>query len=100
MALTPQDVRRLAELARIDLSDEELTRLVPQLDVILDSVARVSQVAGDDIVPTSHAIAMTNVFREDQVVPSMDAEPVLAAAPARSQDRFRVPRILDEGMAS
>lgn len=96
MALTPDDVARLAGLARIEMSDEELARLAPQLDVILESVARVTEVAGPDIPPTSHALPLTNVFREDVVRESMTPEQVLAAAPAAEDDRFRVPRILDE----
>ena len=67
-----------------------------QLDVILGSVARVSEVAAADIPPTSHAVPMTNVYRADEVRPSLPREAVLAAAPAVEDDKFRVPRILDE----
>lgn len=96
MALTPQDVRRLGALARIDLTDEELDRLAPQLDVILEAVASVTEVATDDIPPTSHALPLTNVFRDDEVRPSLPQAAVLAAAPATEDGRFRVPRILTE----
>lgn len=96
MALTPDDVARLAELARIDLSPEELARMAPQLDVILESVARVSAVATPDVPATSHALPLSNVFRPDVVTPSLAVADVLAMAPAAEQDRFRVPRILGE----
>lgn len=96
MALTPDDVGRLARLARIDLTDEELVRLAPQLEVIITSNQLVSQVATDEIPPTSHPVALTNVFREDVVHESMAVDDVLAMAPAREDDRFRVPRILEE----
>ena len=96
MALTPTDVAALARLARIELTEAELALLAPQLDVILESVARVSEVAAADIPPTSHALPLTNVFREDVVVPSLSRDEVLAAAPAVERDRFRVPRILEE----
>ena len=96
MALTPTDVAALARLARIELTEAELALLAPQLDVILESVARVSEVAAADIPPTSHALPLTNVFREDVVVPSLPRDQVLAGAPAVEQDRFRVPRILEE----
>lgn len=96
MALSLSDVARLAQLARIDLTDVELARLAPQLDVILDAVADVSRVAGPDVVPMSHALPLTNVFRADEVRPSLSQEAVLAAAPAAEDGRFRVPRILDE----
>ncbi|MDN5571851.1 MAG: Asp-tRNA(Asn)/Glu-tRNA(Gln) amidotransferase subunit GatC [Propionibacteriaceae bacterium] len=96
MALTTSDVARLAELARIDLSPQELERLAPQLDVILDAVASVSKVASADVAPMSHALPLTNVFRDDVVTPSLPADAVLAAAPSVEDGRFRVPRILGE----
>ena len=96
MAPTPDDVADLARLARIQLSEEELTHLAPQLDVILESVAHVADVAAEDIPPTSHALPLTNVFRPDEVRPSLPLADVLAGAPAAEQDRFRVPRILGE----
>lgn len=96
MALSPSDVARLAELARIDLTDDELARLAPQLDVILDAVANVSAVAGADVQPMSHALPLTNVFRADEVRPSLPSEAALAAAPATEDGRFRVPRIMGE----
>ncbi|HEX5383544.1 MAG TPA: Asp-tRNA(Asn)/Glu-tRNA(Gln) amidotransferase subunit GatC [Propionibacteriaceae bacterium] len=96
MALSPTDVAELARLARIELTDDELAHLAPQLDVILESVAHVSDVAADDIPPTSHALPLTNVFRPDVVTPSLPRETVLDQAPAAEQDRFRVPRILGE----
>ena len=96
MALTAEDVANLARLARIELSEAELEVLAPQLDVILESVARVSDVAAQDIPPTSHALPLTNVFREDELRPSLSREQVLAGAPAAEQKRFRVPKILGE----
>lgn len=96
MALSPDDVARLAQLARIELTDDELARLAPQLDLILDSVSEVSRVATDDVVPMSHALPITNVFRADVVTPSLPVEEVLSGAPDSEDARFRVPRILEE----
>ncbi len=96
MALTTAEVARLAALARVELSDEELARLAPQLDVILDAVAQVTEVAGDDVPPMSHPLPLTNVFRADEVRPSLPADQVLAGAPSVEDERFRVPRILGE----
>ena len=67
-----------------------------QLDVILGAVARVSEVAAADVPPTSHAVAMTNVYRPDEVRPSLPRDAVLAGAPSVEDDKFRVPRILAE----
>lgn len=96
VALTRDDVARLAGLARIELTDAELDRLAPQLDQILEHVAKVSEVAAPDVPPTSHALAMTNVFREDVVRESQSVADALANAPACEDDRFRVPRIVGE----
>ncbi len=95
-AITIDEVAHLANLARIDLSDEELAHLAPQLSVILESVASIQEVAGDDIPPTSHPLPLTNVFRPDVVTPGLTREQALAGAPAAEDDRFRVPRILGD----
>ena len=94
--LSRDEVAYLAGLARIDLSDAELDHLAPQLQVIIESVARVSEVADADVPPTSHPVPMTNVFRDDELRPGLTAEEALAAAPAVEQQRFSVPRILGE----
>jgi aspartyl-tRNA(Asn)/glutamyl-tRNA(Gln) amidotransferase subunit C len=90
------EVAHLARLARLAVTDEELDVFAGQLDVILGSVARVREVAVGDIPPTSHAVPMTNVYRSDEVRPSLPRDAVLAAAPSVEDDRFRVPRILAE----
>jgi aspartyl-tRNA(Asn)/glutamyl-tRNA(Gln) amidotransferase subunit C len=90
------EVAHLARLARLALSDDELDRFAGQLDVIITSVARVAEVAADDIPPTSHSLPLTNVMREDVSRPGLTQAEVLSGAPAAEQGRFRVPRILDE----
>jgi aspartyl-tRNA(Asn)/glutamyl-tRNA(Gln) amidotransferase subunit C len=95
-SITRDEVAHLARLARIDLRPDELDHLAGQLDQIITSVARVSQVAADDVPPTSHPLPLANVTRPDEVRPSLAPDDVLAAAPAAEQQRFRVPRILDE----
>jgi aspartyl-tRNA(Asn)/glutamyl-tRNA(Gln) amidotransferase subunit C len=96
MTITRQEVAHLARLSRLALDDAQLDHLAGQLDVIIGAVARVSEVAADDIPPTSHAVPLTNVFRPDELRPGLTQEQVLAAAPAQEQGRFRVPRILGE----
>ncbi len=96
VALTPHDVSRLADLARIELTDDELAELAPQLDVILNAVAGVAEVADEDIPPTSHAVPITNAFRSDAMKLSWPAGEMLRSAPAEQDQRFRVPRILDD----
>ncbi|WP_426243908.1 Asp-tRNA(Asn)/Glu-tRNA(Gln) amidotransferase subunit GatC [Nocardioides sp. LHG3406-4] len=94
--ITRDEVAHLADLARIDLSDAELDHLAPQLSVILESVASINEVASADVPPTSHALPLTNVFRDDVVAPCLSAEEALAGAPESEQQRFSVPRILGE----
>ena len=94
--ITRDEVAHLATLARIDLSDAELDQLAPQLSVILESVASITGVAGDDVPPTSHALPLTNVFREDVVTPGLTADQALSGAPEQEQQRFSVPRILGD----
>ena len=96
MPITREEVAHLAVLSRLALSEDELDRFAGQLDVIIAAVARVQEVAADGIPPTSHAVPVTNVFREDVIVPPLGAEVVLSQAPAAEQGRFRVPRILAE----
>ena len=95
-SITREQVAHLADLARIDLSDAELDHLAPQLSVILDSIASLQGVAGDDVPPTSHPVPLTNVFREDVVVPGLTPEEALSGAPESDQQRFSVPRILGD----
>jgi|SRR5687768_16671563 aspartyl-tRNA(Asn)/glutamyl-tRNA(Gln) amidotransferase subunit C len=94
--ITRDEVAHLATLARIDLSDAELDHLAPQLAVILDSIKSIQEVAAEDVPPTSHALPLTNVFRDDVIRPGLSAEEALAGAPEVEQQRFRVPRILGE----
>jgi aspartyl-tRNA(Asn)/glutamyl-tRNA(Gln) amidotransferase subunit C len=95
-SITRDEVAHLARLSRLALTDDELDQMAGQLDVILGSVARVSEVAADDVRPTSHSVPLTNVFRPDVVAPSLTPQEALECAPAAEDQRFRVPRILDE----
>jgi aspartyl-tRNA(Asn)/glutamyl-tRNA(Gln) amidotransferase subunit C len=95
-AISRDEVRHLADLARIDLDDAELDHLAPQLAVILESVASISEVAAGDIAPTSHPLSLTNVFREDVRTPCLTPEQALSGAPAVEDQKFAVPRILGD----
>jgi aspartyl-tRNA(Asn)/glutamyl-tRNA(Gln) amidotransferase subunit C len=94
--ITRDEVAHLARLARLAVSEEELDLFAGQLEVVLESVARVGEAAVEEVPPTTHAVPMTNVTRPDVVRPSLPRDVVLAMAPAAEDDRFRVPRILGE----
>lgn len=94
--LTPADVAHLAHLSRLELSAAEVEVYVGQLSGILDSVAEVSRVATGDIMPTTHAVPLSNVYRDDVIRPGLTHAEALDQAPAQSEGRFRVPQILGE----
>ncbi|MFE3196626.1 Asp-tRNA(Asn)/Glu-tRNA(Gln) amidotransferase subunit GatC [Embleya sp. NPDC055664] len=94
--ITREEVAHLARLSRLELGAEELDHLAAQLDDIIGAVARVAEVAADDIPPTSHPLPLTNVMRPDVVRPGLTPEEALSGAPAAEEQRFRVPRILGE----
>lgn len=94
--LTRDEVRHLARLARLDLDDDEVDRYRGQLGDILGAVARVAEVAAEEVPAMSHPEPLVNVWRADEVGTGVDRDEVLAAAPAAEGGRFRVPRILDE----
>lgn len=94
--ITREEVAKLAELARLDLPESELDEYAKQLEIILESVAKVGEVSTKDVKPMSHATGLVNVFREDVTKVSLSRDEILRSAPATEDDRFRVPRILDE----
>ncbi len=83
-------------LARIQLSDEEVTRLTGELDAIVENIAKVSEVASADVPATSHPIPMQNVYRPDEVGYMLTVDEALSNAPDADGDRFRVTAILGE----
>jgi len=95
-AFTAKDVAHLAELARIDLTSDELEHLAGELSVIEQAVAKVNQAPLENVPLTSHPIPKVNVFREDIVEPSLGVAQALEAAPDSEADQFKVPQILGE----
>jgi aspartyl-tRNA(Asn)/glutamyl-tRNA(Gln) amidotransferase subunit C len=95
-ALSRADVEHVAHLARLGLTDEELTRLEGQLNHILEQYAILAELPTDDIPPTAQTIELENILREDVVQPSLPLEAVLGNAPSRDGDFIVVPAILDE----
>ena len=93
------DVAYVAELARLDLTDEEKAVFQPQLENIVKYVVKyvekISSVNVDGVPPTLHGHAVVNALREDEVRPSMDREEALANAPGRTGDEFLLPKIVE-----
>jgi aspartyl-tRNA(Asn)/glutamyl-tRNA(Gln) amidotransferase subunit C len=94
--ITTDVVAHLANLARIALTPEEIEKLTGELGAIVDSVAKVSEVATDDVPATSHPIRLVNVFRDDIPGETLTTEQALAGAPEHDGSRFKVSAILGE----
>jgi len=95
LSLTPEEVKHIARLARVGLSDDEVARFQVQLSQILDYFERLREVETEKLPPTAHTLAMHNVMRDDEPQPSFGKEEVLANAPQREDDLFRVRAILE-----
>ncbi len=91
MAISPDEVRHVARLARLELTDDELARLGGQLNAILEAVGKVSELELDDVPPTAHPLELVNVWADDKPRPSLNPEEALALAPEGDGSFFRVP---------
>ena len=95
MKITREQVEHVATLARLELTGGEIEMLTGQMDAILAYVEKLNELNTDGIVPTSHAVPMENAFRDDAVRPSIGTENALANAPARMEDFFQVPKVIE-----
>jgi aspartyl-tRNA(Asn)/glutamyl-tRNA(Gln) amidotransferase subunit C len=96
MGIDRDAVDHVARLARIDLSEEERDKMCVELTQILEHAARIQALDLDAVEPTSHALALANVTRADEVRPSLTQEEALAGAPEVEEERFKVPRLIEE----
>ena len=92
--ITAADVRKVANLARLDLREEKIATYTGQLERILDYVAQLESVDTEGVPPTTRAVEVVNVTRDDVVTPTDVREQLLNEAPQREGDFFRVPKIL------
>lgn len=95
MSLSLDQVRWVAHLARLQLSDAELEGLTRDLSAIVSYVDQLQQVDTEGVEPLAHALDLANVFREDELAPSLAVDAVLANAPDRRGQFFGVPAVLD-----
>jgi aspartyl-tRNA(Asn)/glutamyl-tRNA(Gln) amidotransferase subunit C len=91
-----QEVDHVARLARLELSAADKERMRSELDGILSYIDKLRALDTRDVEPTSHAVPVTNVMRDDVEQPSLPQEDMLANAPDRQRDMFRVPKIIEE----
>ena len=94
MAVTIQDVEYIARLARLSFTDEEKQRLTVELNTILGYMEQLNSVPTDDVEPLTHVIDLQSVMREDRQVPGLSREDALKNAPARTDEFFKVPKVI------
>ena len=87
--------RKVARLARLDLSEADLARLRPQLSAILDYVTQLQELDTDGVDPLAHPLPVQNVFRDDDPAPPLPVDEALRNAPARAGNYFGVPAVFD-----
>jgi len=95
MRLTPEQVEHVALLGRLRLSEEERERFTTQLNSILEYFEQLRQLDTSGVAPMSHAVAMSNVFREDEPAEPLSPKEALHNAPDQARDCFRVPRVIE-----
>lgn len=96
MPITENDVKYIADLARLKLTGKEIDYFAGQLSAIISYIDQLKEVNTANVEPTTHAMSMQNVFREDVVRPSLRAEDVMRNAPSKEGSLFKVPRIIEE----
>jgi aspartyl-tRNA(Asn)/glutamyl-tRNA(Gln) amidotransferase subunit C len=92
--ITLEQVRQVAQLARLEIPAERLAKLTGQLESILEYVAKIGQVDMTGVEPIAHALPLHNVLREDVVEPSLSLEKVLQNAPDTDGPFFKVPKVI------
>lgn len=96
MSLTPEQVRHIARLARLGLTDADVVKFSTQLSEILEYFERLQAVDTGDVPPTAYPLDLHNVMRADEPGPSLDVEETLANAPQREGELFRVRAVFEE----
>jgi aspartyl-tRNA(Asn)/glutamyl-tRNA(Gln) amidotransferase subunit C len=95
MSLSLDQVRKVARLARLELSEDDLARMQRELSAILDYVDQLQKLNTDGVDPLAHPLPVHNVFRPDEPAPSLPVDEALRNAPARAGDYFAVPAVFD-----
>ncbi len=96
MAVTKKDVEKIAELAKLKFTDEELENFTPQMNEILSYMDKLNELDTENVKPLSHPVEQTNVFREDELKTSISTEDALKNAPAKDDHHFKVPKVIGD----
>jgi aspartyl-tRNA(Asn)/glutamyl-tRNA(Gln) amidotransferase subunit C len=96
MAVTKKDVEKIAELARLKFSEEEIESFTPQMNEILSYMDKLNELDTENIKPLSHPVEQLNVFRKDEMKASIPTEEALKNAPSKDEHHFRVPKVIGD----
>ena len=96
MAVTKKDVEKIAELARLKFSEEDLENFTPQMNEILTYMDKLNELDTENVKPLSHPVEQSNVFREDEMKSSIPIEEALINAPSKDEHHFKVPKVIGD----
>lgn len=96
MAVSKKDVEKIAELARLKFSEDELENFTPQMNEILNYMEKLNELDTENVKPLSHPVEQTNGFRDDKLKPSITTEEALRNAPAKDEHHFKVPKVIGD----
>jgi aspartyl-tRNA(Asn)/glutamyl-tRNA(Gln) amidotransferase subunit C len=96
MPVTKKEVEKIAELAQLKFSEEELENFTPQMNEILNYMEKLNELDTENVEPLSHPVEQTNIFREDELKPSITTEDALKNAPAKDDNHFKVPKVIGD----
>jgi aspartyl-tRNA(Asn)/glutamyl-tRNA(Gln) amidotransferase subunit C len=96
MPVTKNDVEKIAKLAKLKFSEEELENFTPQMNEILNYMDKLNELDTENIEPLSHPVEQTNVFRDDKLKTSVSTEDALKNAPSKDEQYFKVPKVIGD----
>ena len=96
MSVTKKDIEKIAELAQLKFSEDELESFTPQMNEILNYMEKLNELDTDNVEPLSHPVEQTNVFRKDELKKSLTTEEALKNAPEKNEHHFKVPKVIGD----
>ena len=96
MSVSKEDVEKIAKLAKLKFSDEELENFTPQMNEILNYMDKLNELDTENVEPLSHPVEQINVFRDDKLKQSIPTEDALKNAPSKDEQFFKVPKVIGD----
>jgi aspartyl-tRNA(Asn)/glutamyl-tRNA(Gln) amidotransferase subunit C len=96
MAVTKKEIEKIAELARLKFTEQELENFTPQMNEILSYMDKLNELDTENVKPLSHPVEQSNVFREDEMKASIATDEALKNAPSKDEHHFKVPKVIGD----